>query len=223
MAVAERAGYRGRVLRAVDGRATAAPPPPRSPLAEAESEADRILADARAEAARIVAAAERDRDRLLDDARRDADDAARAAAAEELARAIGSLNRDLDEVRPRLAAIVLSAVREIIGLVPDAELVERLIVEGLRQLADDTRLVLEVPPEERRIVEDALDRLVARGLPDQFRVTADHHLAPGQWRLAGRGVAFEIGLDAQLEMLERLLTQPEGGDLPGLAGDRSRP
>lgn len=217
MSEALRNGYRGRVVRASDISRpngpvlTPVPAPSRpDPEAEARARANEIIARAHAEADAIKAQAKREAEVILVSAEKDGEQEARRQAALLLTEIKARHQDELNEIKPALTRIVLTAVENILGYLNVDEIAERLVATAIADIGEQSRLVLYASPEDAPTMKRVISSMMARGTVQVARVELDPRLRPGECRLAARGVEVEVGLRDQLEALERILTREQG-------------
>lgn len=213
MSEAGTAGYKSRILRS-EARQPAAsteavvPTPTIDPV---KAEADQIVARAEAQARSVLNQAIQEGERIRDAAAEDADNERQMRLAEELLRFSRRIRKEIDDVRPRLARMVVEAVEAIIGTLPEDEVAERMIRRGLRDLDADMRVVLHCARSDRSVLAAIVARMADAGETSISSVETDTDLAAGTCRLESAGVSVELGIRAQLDLLEELLLREEQG------------
>lgn len=133
-----------------------------------------------------------------------------AHAAERLVETTRRVAHYLAGLDPSLADLCLRMVRRILGEFDDAELVSRCARQALDELRHDMHVTVRVAPERVAQVEARLASGPTLADGPAFRVEGDAALGPGQCLLVSPVAVVDVGLDAQLSVLQRALaTRPE--------------
>jgi flagellar biosynthesis/type III secretory pathway protein FliH len=224
MSEAGNAGYQSRILRA-EARRPASPEAvvPAPVVDPVKAEADQLVARAEAQARSLLNQAMQEGERIRHEAAQQADAERQMRLADELLKFSRRLRKELDDIRPRLARMVVEAVESIIGTLPEDEVAERMIRRGLRDLDAETRVTLHCARADRPTLAAIVERMAEAGEHSISSVDADTDLDPGTCRLESAGVSVELGIRAQLDLLEELLLREEQA-VPGrdLRSDLSR-
>ena len=206
----ETTGYAGRLIRA--NTVPAAPNDKIATTNPAQAEAERTIARAEAQAATIISRAEGIAQRIIDEAERDAKLIRETRLAQDLLAFNRKLRRELDEVRPLLAKIVTDGVEAIVGSLPEDDRAERMIRRALRDLDDARAVVLHVARQDQVRLSALVQQMHADGETTIRAVEPDSDLAPGNCRLDSGSLSVEIGLSAQLDVLQSLLLRDRAGE-----------
>jgi flagellar biosynthesis/type III secretory pathway protein FliH len=167
-------------------------------LEEARSQAHDILSQARAEAKSIVANANAEAQHISD-----------MRVGQELLAFNRRLRSELDTIRPMLARMVIEAVEAIVGMLPDEEIAERMVRRALRDLDASTKAVLYASRADYVFMGQIVGKMQVSGDHSIHSVQVDGDLETGVCRVDAAGVSVEIGLKAQLELLQSLLLREE--------------
>lgn len=206
----ETTGYAGRLIRAK--AASAAANDKIATVNPAHAEAQLILARAEAQAETIISRAEGVAQRIRDEAEQHARTIRETRLAQDLLTFSRKLRRELDDVRPLLAKIVTDGVEAIVGSLPEDDRAERMIRRALRDLDDARAVVLYAARQDQAQLTRLVRGLHARGETTIRSVEPDSDLALGNCRLDSGGISVEIGLSAQLEVLQSLLLRERVGE-----------
>lgn len=222
----ETTGYAGRLIRA--NTVPAAPNDKIATVNPAQAEAERLIARAEAQAGTIISRAEGVAQRIIDKAEREARTIRETRLAQDLLAFNRKLRRELDEVRPLLAKIVTDGVEAIVGSLPEDDRAERMIRRALRDLDDARAIVLHAARQDQTRLAALVQEMHARGETAIRSVEPDSDLAPGTCRLDSGGLSVEIGLSAQIDVLESLLLRERSGEVTAplvtpASSDRSTP
>ena len=193
-----------RILKA------AAPLEPRrveAAVFDADRRVRQTVAAATERARAVVAAAEAERDRMLAAAREEGRREGEARAAATLLRAASERDRLLRESAPEVARLAIAVARKVLG----RELADPGSAVGLAELAlAEARplreVVLRVHPADAAAVRDSGGRL-ARALGRAVEVREDPSVPPGGAVVDTEGGRIDAGIEAQLEVLSRVLEE----------------
>ncbi len=192
-----------------------------------QAEAGRIIAQAQAQAQAIVSRAEGAAQRLRQDAQEQATTVRDTTLASNLLTFNRRLRQELDEIRPLLVRMVIEGVEGIIGSVPEAALSEKLIRRALRDLETQKSVVLHAARADHAALLGVVESMARHGERTITTVLPDSDLRPGTCRLEAGGIIIELGLAAQLDVLEAMLLRENGeaGSRPSVSpdGDRTAP
>lgn len=140
----------------------------------------------------------------------------RQAGAEEAARLLAEttlkIDRSLAEAEREVAALVVSAVEQILGAFDQVDLMVRAVQHALAQVRKAKHLVLYVTPP---LVEEIRTRLAEGGKPSAtavVHVEADANLSPSAAVLSSELGFVELGIEAQVRALRRGLGLEPGGE-----------
>lgn len=211
-----RAGYTSRILRAAARQSAASaeavvPAPVVDPI---KAEADQIVARAEAQARSLLNEAIQHGERIRDEAAAEAESEREARLAEELLKFSRRMRKEIDDIRPRLARMVVEAVEAIIGTLPEDEVAERMIRKGLRDLDAQARVTLHCARADRPVLAAIVQRMAEAGEHSISAVESDADLETGTCRLESAGISVELGIRSQLDLLEELLLRDEQA-MPG--------
>ena len=211
MSQAGHAGYASRILRAAArqpsaGNEAQVPAPAVDPV---QAEADQIVSAAEMRARSILNQAFLESERIREASTLAAEEERKAMLAGELLRFSRRLRKEFDDIRPQLARMVVEAVEAIIGTFPEDEVAERMIRRGLRDLDAQTRVSLHCAREDRTVLASIVERMREAGEDAISTVEADPDLQSGLCRLEAAGISVELGIRAQLDLLEELLLREE--------------
>ena len=207
-------GYSGRLIRAatrVQGAADKtseafSPAPVVDPV---QAEADSVIARAEAQARSILSQAQDS----IAAYRETADAEARSDREKRLGEELLAFNRrvrkELDDIRPMLARMVVEAVEAIIGTLPEDEIAERMIRRALRDLDASTRVTLHTARSDQAVLKSVVESMAVAGETSIQLVDIDADLESGTCRLEAAGISVELGIRAQLDLLEELLLREE--------------
>ena len=213
MSDAGNAGYPSRILRAAsrrpaDGMEAVMPVPAVDPMV---AEADHIVARAEAQARTIVNESLQQAEDIRELASTEAQYERETRLAEELLKFSRRMRKEIDDIRPRLARLVVEAVEAIIGTLPEEEVAERMVRQGLRDLDAQARVTLHCSRADRPVLAAIVERMAAAGEQSISAVDTDADLETGTCRLESGGISVELGIRAQLDLLEELLLREEQG------------
>lgn len=209
-------GYSGRLIRAA-ARSQAQPthveksdeavvPASADPV---QSEAEGILARAEVQARAIVQRGHEEAESLRSSIEQEAQRERERRLGEELITFSRKIRKQLDDIRPRLARMVVEAVEAIIGTLPEDEIAERMIRRALRDLDADTRITLYAARYDQPVLAQVVDAMAQAGEDSISIVEIDPDLESGTCRLEAGGISVEMGIRAQLDLLEELLLREE--------------
>lgn len=189
-------------------------------ISGAQAAADRIVADAQQRAAQILEAAEANATRQVQQLQNMSDDALQRfldeRAVEHVAIAIKSildehakLKRDFDATTPWIAELVETAVRRIIGRMPEDEVYRDIIASSMSELRDRWDLVLRCHPDKELIVTQVISQ--NERLRAAFReVQSDRSMAENAvWIVSAQGV-LECSIETQIAALLRVVSSGAG-------------
>ncbi|MFQ6550983.1 FliH/SctL family protein [Aestuariibius insulae] len=188
-----------------------------STVTAAKSEADRIIADAKAKAQDVLRRAEatrKEQSELIrsisdDQLKKFMDQEAITRSAQAFAAALeqaADLRREFEALTPWLENFVESSVRRIIGTLSDAEVIARIVRQGVGDLQSDGGLALRIHPDDSDVTRAAMDEF-----PNHFEaikeVCFDGSIAQGSLILNGGGGSVKIDLETQLSALTRWIKE----------------
>ncbi len=112
----------------------------------------------------------------------------------------------LSQIEKRLTKIVIESVERIIGELEDTEATVKMIKTALYQMRNESRVTLQVSPDEAPTVKQRITDITA-GYPriDFVDVVADQAIAPGACRLTTPLGSVRTGLDVQIQALQQAL------------------
>jgi flagellar biosynthesis/type III secretory pathway protein FliH len=208
------AGYASRILRAearsVASQDAVVPAPVVDPV---KAEADLLVQRAEMQARTVLTHAMQEAERIRDDAAAAAESERQSRLAEDMLKFSRRMRQEIDDIRPRLARMVVEAVESIIGTLPEDEVAERMLRRGLRDLDADMRVTLHCSRADRPTLAAIVERMAEAGEHSIGAVEADADLETGTCRLESAGVSVELGIRAQLDLLEELLLREEQSGL----------
>lgn len=121
------------------------------------------------------------------------------------------IRTDFEALEPWLSGLVETALRKIIGTFDDADLVSRIVREGMAEMDPRDTITIRVHPGSLPATTEAMARFT-----DRFAavgdVGADAGLAPGQIFLEGRGGFVDVSIETQLSALISGLQAEVSGD-----------
>ena len=160
------------------------------------AEGDRLLAEVREQGRRAYDAA-------LDQGRRDGEAEGRKGAAALMADTVAAAQVQLRISEKRLIAIVMEAVRRIIGEFDDAELTSRLVHKLVAEAENEGRIRLRVAPDQLMAVQNRVREMAHRhrGV-ESVEVAADTSVKDRACRMETELGFLETSVDAQLDVLE---------------------
>lgn len=163
------------------------------------AEGDELLAEVREQGRRAYAAA-------VEQGRRDGEAEGRKRAAALMAGTVAAAQGQLRASEKRLIAIVMEAVRRIIGEFDDSELTSRLVRKLVGEAESEGRIRLRVSPGGLTAVEDRVRRMHGRhGGMELVDVVADPTVEDRACRMETELGFVETSVDAQLEALQAAL------------------
>lgn len=206
-------GYAGRIVRPVvtDVNAPAEGDKPHQPITldPREVEAEARLNEARKQADEIIAKARTEAKSIIDGAKAEAKHISDVRVGQEILAFNRRLRSELDTIRPMLSRMVIEAVEAIVGMLPDEEIAERMVRRALRDLDASTKAVLYASRADFVFMGQIVGKMQVSGDHSIHSVQVDGDLETGVCRVDAAGVSVEIGLKAQLELLESLLLREE--------------
>ena len=163
------------------------------------AEGDELLAEVREQGRRAYAAA-------VEQGRRDGEAEGRKRAAALMADTVAAAQGQLRVSEKRLIAIVMEAVRRIIGEFDDSELTSRLVRKLVGEAESEGRIRLQVSPGRLTTVQDRVRRMPGRhGGMELVEVVADPSVDDRGCRMETELGFVETSVDAQLEVLQAAL------------------
>ena len=138
--------------------------------------------------------------------RRDGEAEGRKAGAALLADTVSEARGYWRTAERRLVAIVMDAVRRIIGEFDDAELTAGILRRLLREAEDEGRIRIRVSPGESQFIQDSVREMQrSEGATDSIEVIADSDIPGGACRLETEVGFVETSVAAQLDVLQAAL------------------
>ena len=163
------------------------------------AEGDRLLAEVEEQGRRACDAA-------VEQGRRDGEAKGRKRAAALMSDTVAAAQGQLRASEKRLIAIVMEAVRRIIGEFDDAELTSKLVRKLLAEAESETRIRLRVSPGRSATVQDCVRRMSSRhGGMELVEVVADPSVEDRACHMETELGFVETSVDAQLEVLQAAL------------------
>jgi flagellar biosynthesis/type III secretory pathway protein FliH len=206
-------GYAGRIVRPVvtdvNAPAEGDKPPQPVTLDPREVEAEARLNEARKQADDILSKARAESKTIIDGAKAEAKHISDVRVGQEILAFNRRLRSELDTIRPMLSRMVIEAVEAIVGMLPDEEIAERMVRRALRDLDASTKAVLYASRADFVFMGQIVGKMQVSGDHSIHSVQVDGDLETGVCRVDAAGVSVEIGLKAQLELLESLLLREE--------------
>ena len=159
-------------------------------------EGDQLLAEVRKQGRHAY-------DTALEQGRRDGEAEGRKRAAALMADTVVAAQGQLRASEKRLIAIVMQAVRRIIGEFDDTELTSRLVRQLVAEAEGQGRIRLRVSPAELAAARDCVRRIPSRhGGRELVEVVADPSVQDRACRMETELGFVDTGVDAQLEVLQ---------------------
>lgn len=163
------------------------------------AEADQLLAELREQGRRAYDAA-------VEQGRRDGEAEGRKRAAALMADTVAAAQGQLRASEKRLIAIVMEAVRRIIGEIDDTELTSMLVRKLVAEAETEGRIRLRVAPGRLTTVQDCVRRMPSRhGGMELVEVVSDPSMEDRACRMETELGFVETSVDAQLEVLQAAL------------------
>ena len=159
-------------------------------------EGDQLLAEVRKQGRRAY-------DTAVEQGRRDGEAEGRKRAAALMADTVVAAQGQLRASEKRLIAIVMQAVRRIIGEFDDTELTTRLVRHLVAEAESQGKIRLRVSPAQHMTVQDCVRRIPSRhGEKEWVEVVADPSVEDRACRMESELGFVDTGVDAQLEVLQ---------------------
>ena len=147
-------------------------------------------------------------DEAREQGRKDGEAEGRHAGAALLADTVADARGYWRTAERRLVAIVMEAVRRIIGEFDDAELTTGILRQLLREVEDEGRIRIRVSPGESRFIQDSVREMQGGASATDFiEVIADPAIPEGACRMETEVGFVETSVAAQLEVLQAALEQ----------------
>ena len=163
------------------------------------AEGDQLLAEVEEHGRRACDAA-------VERGRRDGEAEGRKRAAALMADTVAAAQGQLRASEKRLIAIVMEAVRRIIGEFDDTELTSRLVRKLVAEAESEGRIRLRVSPGGLTAVQDRVRRMPSRHAGTELvEVVADPSVEDRACRMETELGFVETSVDAQLEVLQAAL------------------
>ena len=163
------------------------------------AEGDQLLAEVREQGRRA-------HDAAVEQGRRHGEAEGRKRAAALMADTVAAAQGQLRASERRLIAIVMEAVRRIIGEFEDTELTSRLVRKLVAEAERQGRIRLRVSPGQLTTVRDLVRRMPNRpGEVELVEVIADPSVDDRACRMETELGFVETSIDAQLEVLQAAL------------------
>ena len=163
------------------------------------AEGDQLLAEVREQGRRACDAA-------VEQGKRHGEAEGRKRAAALMADTVAAAQGQLRVSERRLIAIVMEAVRRIIGEFDDTELTSRLVRKLVAEAERQGRIRLRVSPGQLTTVRDLVGRMPNRpGDVELVEVVADPSVDDRACRMETELGFVETSIDAQLEVLQAAL------------------
>ena len=165
------------------------------------AEGDQLLAEVQEQARRAYDAA-------VEQGRQDGEAEGRKRAAALMADTVAAAQGQLRASEKRLIAIVMEALRRIIGDVDDTELTSRLVRQLLAGVESQGKIRLRVSPAQVTAVQDAVRQMPSRHSGGELvEVVADPSVEDRACRMETELGFVETSVDAQLEVLQAALEE----------------
>jgi type III secretion protein L len=177
--------------------------------------AGQVLADAQRRAEDILAQAEQVYEAQKARGYEDGMNAAKQDMAEQM---LDTVERTVDyfaQVEKRVAAVVISAVRKILGEFDDEELTVGVVRNALQVVRTQKQVTVRVSPSQEQTVRERLDAILAgySGI-SYLEIMPDHRLKRGGCILETDIGVVDASVEVQLRALERAL-KARIDDMPG--------
>ncbi len=113
----------------------------------------------------------------------------------------------IEELEHQLVKVVMDAVTKIIGTFEEAELVTRVVHQGLNAVRGSKSILMRVSSQDERVLRETLQNyLVGRDNPSGYiNLVADPNLKMGDCLLETEQGVVEASLSSQLKILQRSL------------------
>ena len=163
-----------------------------------------------AEADRLLAEVEVEGRRAYEDAvargRQAGEAAGSRASAELMANGLAAARAHARKSEKRLTAIVIEAVRRILGEFEEAELAARMVRQLVREAEGEGKIRLRVSSGDFQAIQDRAEEM-RRAFPrvEAIEVMADPDVEPGGCRMESEFGFVSTSVDAQLEVLRAAL------------------
>ena len=163
------------------------------------AEADRLLAEVEAEGRRAYEDA-------VARGRQAGEAAGSRASAELMANGLAAARAHARKSEKRLTAIVIEAVRRILGEFEEAELAARMVRQLVREAEGEGKIRLRVSSGDFQAIQDRAEEM-RRAFPrvEAIEVMADPDVEPGGCRMESEFGFVSTSVDAQLEVLRAAL------------------
>ncbi|MGU3399954.1 type III secretion system stator protein SctL [Brucellaceae bacterium D45D] len=168
-----------------------------------------FLERAKAEAAAIRATAhdeiEKAREAGRIEGRRDGE----AQAAELLMRTQADVGRYLGATEPRLIALAMEIVQQVLGTFSNSELVARAARQAIQTFSDENGITINVAPE---IVDEVKEHFATQDFKTTpIRVVADRHLSATQCTVTTPSASIDVGIETQLAAIRAMILDSSRG------------
>lgn len=169
-------------------------------------EADQVLAEARRQAEGILADA---RSQLEAERARGYEEGmaqAKAELAEQMLETVGGAVDYFARVEKRVADVVASSVRKILGELDDHELILRIVKNALQVVRNQRQVTLRVSPDQEPVVRERIGEILAEDSGTSFiEVVPDYRLQRGGCILETEVGVVDASAEVQLAALEKAL------------------
>jgi flagellar biosynthesis/type III secretory pathway protein FliH len=193
--------YAGRIVKRSGTQAEGAGP--------AASGASRYHGE---DAAAIIAEAHREADQIRAERLEQLEAECQQRVAQEVARAMRSVNLAIGTVSEDLAGIIRQGVEKIIGQAPPDTLLEMVVTQAINQLTEKHQVSILASPADFPRLEAFRMKAGLYDQADWLKIVHDPALPPGRCIMCAGERRFDISVEAQLEALQRAL----------LTGDNNR-
>ena len=168
-----------------------------------------FLERAKAEATAIRATAHEEIEKAREAGRTEGRKDGEAQAAELLMRTQADVGRYLGEAEPRLIALAMEIVQQVLGTFSNSELVARAARQAIQTFSDENGITINVAPE---IVDEVKEHFATLDLKNMaIRVIADRHLSATQCTVTTPSASIDVGIETQLAAIRAMMQAASRG------------
>lgn len=170
-------------------------------------DARRLLADAQQQARELLAEAGQEYEQQKQRGYEDGMNQARLETAERLIQAAEHSVNYLAHLENKVATLVMTAVRKILGEFDDTELTLRVVHRALQVVRNQPQVTIRVRPDQELALRSRLGERLLAGYSEigAIEVIADPRLGPGGCILETEIGVVDASIEVQLQALERAL------------------
>ncbi|NLP37615.1 MAG: hypothetical protein GX357_08190 [Firmicutes bacterium] len=194
-------------------------------LQQAEAKAAEILAAAQTEKEQILQQAQEEAERLRQEARQEGYDKGLKTGleqgAEKSQELIKEAEKQLEETRqlrkemlqrvePQVVELAVKIAEKFVGqkLVEDAQILQQLIEEALRQIQETGEIIIRLHPEDAAACREKLPLWQEElGEYATLNLLSDHTLQRGDCRVESTGSVYSCQVDERFASLRKMLTE----------------